>query len=191
MVFNDYFNKIPYRESERCILRAFKRDDMNHYFDILRDESVQKYLGGGVPLFDKEPHITNWLNNINGKLLETKKVFTWCVEEKKTGEIIGRIDLGGFQKKTFAEISYHFARKYWGKGIATEVVDNITYFGMKELKLHRIQGIVRTENYPSVAVLKKNGYIEEGILKLYPFGKEFHNVIILAIVDENNLLQKI
>lgn len=77
-----------------------------------------------MPLFDKEPHITNWLNNINGRLLETKKVFTWCVEEKKSGKIIGRIDLGGFKKKTVAEISYHFAREYWGKGIATEVVDN-------------------------------------------------------------------
>lgn len=188
MKFNDYFNEIPYRETKRCILRAFVREDMNDYFAILRDDSVQKYLGGGVPLFDKEPHITNWLNNINGRLLASKKVFTWCVEAKESGEIIGRIDLGGFQKKTFAEISYHFAREYWGKGIATEVVDNITNFGMRELKLHRIQGIVRTKNTPSIAVLKKNGYREEGILKLYPFGKEFHNVSILAIVDKNNLL---
>lgn len=187
MMFNDYFNKIPYRETKRCILRAFVRDDMSYYFDILRDECVQKYLGGGVPLFDKEPHITNWLNNINGRLLETKKVFTWCVEEKKSGKVIGRIDLGGFQKKTVAEIAYHFAGEYWGKGIATEVVDNITHFGMRELKLHRIQGIVRTENEASIAVLKKNGYKEEGILKLYPFGKEFYNVVMLAIVDENNL----
>lgn len=65
-----------------------------------------------MPLFDKEPHITNWLNNINERLLEAKKVFTWCVEEKKSGEIIGIIDLGGFQKKTVAEISYHFAMEY-------------------------------------------------------------------------------
>lgn len=189
MKFNDYFNKIPYRETERCILRAFVRDDMNHYFDILRDEFVQQYLGGGVPLFDNEPHITNWLNNINGRLLEAKKVFTWCVEDKKSGETIGRIDLGGFQKKTFAEISYHFAREYWGKGIATEVVNEITCFGRDELKLHRIQGIVRVRNLSSIAVLKKNGYKEEGILRRYPFGREFHDVVMLAIVDEDNLLE--
>lgn len=187
MKFNEYFNEIPYRETERCILRAFKIDDMSQYFDILRDECVQKYLGGGVPLFDKEPHITNWLNNINKRLLESKKVFTWCVEEKQTGKIIGRIDLGGFQKKTFAEISYHFNREFWGKGIATEVVATITSFGMKELKLHRIQGIVRTENISSIKVLKKCGYVEEGILNLYPFGKKFYNVVMLAIVDAHNM----
>lgn len=86
---------------------------MEQYFDILRDQNVHKYLGGGVPLFDKEPHVTNWLNNINGKLLQSKKVFTWCIEEKKTGKIVGRIDLGGFQKKTVAEISYHLGIAFW------------------------------------------------------------------------------
>ena len=69
------------------------------YFDILRDDRVQKFLGGGVPLFDKEPHITNWLNNVNGKLLKRKLVFTWCVKEKVSKKVIGRIDLGGFVKK--------------------------------------------------------------------------------------------
>lgn len=56
--YKDYFNEIPRRETERFILRAFKYTDMNEYFDILRDENVQKYLGEGVPLFDKEPHIS-------------------------------------------------------------------------------------------------------------------------------------
>lgn len=55
---------------------------MNAYFGILRDSRVQKYLSDGVPLFDLEPHITNWLNNVNEKLLKRKLVFTWCVKEK-------------------------------------------------------------------------------------------------------------
>lgn len=63
--FNDYFDRVPYLETQRFILRPISRNDMDEYFEILRDEQVQKYLGGGVPLFDKEPHISNWLNNIN------------------------------------------------------------------------------------------------------------------------------
>lgn len=187
MKFNDYFSIIPYFETNRCILRAFNRDDMEEYFDILRDPNVQKYLGGGVPLFDKEPHITNWLNNINGRLLKTKVVFTWCVQDKVTGKVIGRIDLGGFKKKTFAEIAYHFAKEYWGKGLATEVVECVTEFGLNDLKLHRIQGLVRVENAPSIRVLEKNGYLKEGILRKYPFGKEFHDAVMLAIINEKNL----
>ncbi len=184
--FNECFESVPNLETQRFILRPFVRADMDDYFDIIRDEQVQKYLGGGVPLFDKEPHITNWLNNINGRLLKTRTVFTWCVEEKNTGKIAGRVDLGGFQKKTMADIAYHFSRPFWGQGIATEVVKKVTAFGLDELKLKRIQGLVRIENVASIRVLEKNGFVKEGVLRHYPFGSEFHNVAMMAIVVEND-----
>lgn len=181
--FNDYFDSVPYLETQRFIIRPFSRNDMDEYFDILRDEQVQKYLGGGVPLFDKEPYITNWLNNINGRLLKRKIVFTWCVEEKCTGKIAGRVDLGGFNKKTMAEISYHFGKIFWNRGAATEVIERITSFGLENLKLLRIQGLVRKENAASIQVLEKNHYKREGVLHCYPFGKEFHTVVMMAIVS--------
>ena len=88
--FNSYFSSIPKMETERLIFTAFTREDMNAYFEILRDKDVQRYLGGGVPLFDKEPHISNWLNNINDKLLKRKLVFTWCIREKRSNQVIVR-----------------------------------------------------------------------------------------------------
>ena len=48
--FNSYFESIPELETERLRLTAFTREDMDAYFDILRDPKVQKYLGGGVPV---------------------------------------------------------------------------------------------------------------------------------------------
>ena len=154
--FNSYFSSIPKMETERLIFTAFTREDMNAYFEILRDKDVQRYLGGGVPLFDKEPHISNWLNNINDKLLKRKLVFTWCIREKRSNQVIGRIDLGGFIKKQNAEISYHFAKAFWGGGLASEAVQIVTKFGMEELGLSRIQGMVMVDNQASVRVLEKN-----------------------------------
>lgn len=181
--FKDYFDNVPSLETEHFILVPFTREDMDEYFNILRDDRVQKYLGGGVPLFDKEPNITNWLNNVNERLLKRKLVFTWCVKEKANGKVIGRIDLGGFIKKTMAEISYHYAYNSWGKGVATEVAARVTDFGLNELGLRRIQGLVHIENKASMHVLEKNGYLQEGILHHYPFGREFHDVVMLAIVQ--------
>lgn len=71
--FNDYFDNIPYLETERFILVPFMREDMEEYFDILRDDRVQKYLGGGVPLFDKEPNITNIMLMIVGEKVSLLK----------------------------------------------------------------------------------------------------------------------
>lgn len=180
--FKDYFESVPALETERFLLLPFTREDMDDYFAILRDDRVQKYLGGGVPLFDSEPQITNWLRNINDRLLKRKLVFTWCVKEKADGRLIGRIDLGGFIKKTMAEISYHYACGSWGRGAATEAAARVTAFGLEELGLRRIQGLVHIENTASARVLEKNGYQREGVLHCYPFGREFHDVIMLAIV---------
>ena len=181
--FNSYFKSIPEMQTERLILTAFSREDMPDYFDIIRDEEVQRFLGGGVPVFDEEPHVTNWLRNVNDRLLSRKLVFTWCIKEKESGKVIGRIDLGGFVRKSTAEISYHIARNFWGYGIATEAVSRITAFGTDELKLKRIQGVVRKENQASIRVLEKNGYVQEGLLHYYPFGREFHDVVILAKIN--------
>lgn len=185
--FKDYFNSVPSLETDRFLLVPFSREDMDEYFDILRDNRVQKYLGGGVPLFDKEPNITNWLNNINGRLLKSKLVFTWCVKSKTTGNVIGRIDLGGFVKQTMAEIAYHYAYESWGKGAASEVAARVTDFGLNELGLRRIQGVVHIENEASMRVLEKNGYLREGTLHHYPFGREFHDVVMLAIVKRSDI----
>ena len=46
--FKDYFDNVPCLETERFILVPFAREDMEDYFEILRDERVQQYLGGGV-----------------------------------------------------------------------------------------------------------------------------------------------
>ena len=159
--FNSYFESIPELETERLRLTAFTREDMDAYFDILRDPKVQKYLGGGVPVFDKEPHISNWLRNINDRLLKRRIVFTWCIRVKESNQVVGRIDLGGFVKKTAAEISYHLSSDFWGREIATEAVDRVTRFGLDELGLARIQGLVRIENQASIRVLEKNGDIAD------------------------------
>lgn len=73
----------------------------------------------GVRDFYEEPPIINWLNNINNRLLKSKTVFTWCIELKSTNEVIDEIDLGGFEKKSMAEIAYFFTSKYWGQGFTT------------------------------------------------------------------------
>ncbi len=48
--------------------------------------------------------------------------------------------------------------------------------------LRRIQGLVRVENTASLRVLEKNGCQREGIRRCYPFGREFHDAAMLAIV---------
>lgn len=175
MKFSDYFKSVPIINTNRLILRPFTREDINEYLAFAFTTEVQRYLGGGILSYDNEKHISNWLNNINGRLLKSKTVFTWCIEYKVDKKVVGRIDLGGFNKKSMAELAYHFSKDYWNMGFAKEAIGEVVRFGIEDLKLHRIQALVMPENIYSIKALKKLGFTEEGLLRKYPFGKEFHD----------------
>lgn len=62
-------------------------------------------------------------------------------------------------------MGYWLGQKYWGGGIMTDAVKDITSFGFKDLKLRRIYAKVYPFNKGSMRVLEKNGFKLEGIAK--------------------------
>lgn len=188
MEFNDYFKKIPVIETKRLILRPFEYDDIEEYLLFFTDTDVQKYLGKILIPKDLED-ASRWVNNMNGKCLKSKLVLTWCVEHKERQKVIGRCDLGGFVRKSMADISYYLSKEFWNQGIASEAVDAVVKFGFENLGLHRIQATVLPDNIYSIKLLKRIGFAEEGLLRKYDYGKEFHDTLMLSILKDDYLAE--
>jgi len=62
-----------------------------------------------------------------------------------------------------AEIGYWLAEPYWGKGIITEVVRQLTAYAFEHFDINRVYAEVFSNNPVSMRVLAKNGYQEEAI----------------------------
>ena len=77
--------------------------------------------------------------------------------------------------------------QYWNKGLITEAIGVVTDLGLTRLLLHRIQALVMPPNKASIRALEKSGYEQEGILRKYRFGKEFHDATMLAIIRKENI----
>ena len=188
MKYADYFADIPTLRTSRLTMRAFTQEDMETYLAIMQDSEVTKYTGNAFDDFFKdEQAIRNWLSNINRRLLKAKRVFTWCIEHKEHGKVIGRIDLGGFDMRSMGDVAYHISSDYWNKGLTTEAIGVVTDFGLNKLLLHRIQAFVMPQNKASIRVLEKSGYEQEGVLRKYRFGKGFHDAAVLSIIREENI----
>jgi RimJ/RimL family protein N-acetyltransferase len=95
--------------------------------------------------------------------LKKKNTVNFCIEID--GEVAGSIGFDKIVKNHKAEIGYWLAERYWGKGLMTEIVREVTKFGFDELKLRRIYAHVFPFNKASMGVLKNNGFKFEGILK--------------------------
>jgi [ribosomal protein S5]-alanine N-acetyltransferase len=64
-----------------------------------------------------------------------------------------------------AEIGYWVAEDYWGKGIATEALRQMTEYGFKHRYFRKLYAPVLAPNIASMKVLAKCGYQLEAILK--------------------------
>ncbi len=103
-------NRIILAETERLILRRYKKEDLQDLFEYLSDSKVVEY----------EPYKPMTLQ-------ETEKNLEWrlgteemaAVELKDSRKMIGNVYLG---KREFEamEIGYVFNQKYWGQGYAAE-----------------------------------------------------------------------
>ena len=62
------------------------------------------------------------------------------------------------------EIGYWLGQEYWGKGIGTWIVGEITRIAFEEFKLYRVYAKVFEKNIASARVLEKNGFIKEATL---------------------------
>lgn len=184
MGFNDFFKTIPVLETERLILRGFTYDDIDQYLKFFSDPDVQKYLGE-LPVPKDLKSARQWVDNMNGRCLKSKLVITWCIELKSQKAVVGRIDLGGFVRKSMADIAYYLSKEYWNKGIMSEAAKEVVTFGFEQLGLHRIQTTVLPENIYSLKILKKLGFTEEGLLRKFDHGRIFADTLMLSMLKED------
>ncbi len=75
---------------------------------------------------------------------------------------------------------------YVGKGIVTEAVNMVVRFAFDQIGLHRVEAYVSTQNNPSMRVLEKAGFQQEGLLRklLYINGHWVDHYMYARLEDE-------
>ncbi|MBX3380401.1 MAG: GNAT family N-acetyltransferase [Phycisphaeraceae bacterium] len=81
------------------------------------------------------------------------------------GDLIGVIGLIGRPVYKRAEMGYWLGVPFWGKGFMTEAVGAVVAFAHGELGVNRIEAGVFEGNAASMNVLRKAGFVEEGLLR--------------------------
>ena len=103
-------NKIIVTESERLILRRYRKEDIQDLFEYLSDPEVVKYEPYKPLTFNETKDNLDWR-------ISTEEMI--AVELKASHKMIGNVYIG---KRDFEslEIGYVFNRNYWGSGYASE-----------------------------------------------------------------------
>jgi [ribosomal protein S5]-alanine N-acetyltransferase len=162
----EVFKQFPVFKTDRLIIRPFVLEDYESFIAWHRGDIV--YYMDGLHYFedgDLETYLRLFLKNVP-RMFQTKESIIWCIAEKSTNKSIGKIELCkyDFNAET-AQIHYCLAKEARGNGYMSEAVNCILNWAFHTLEANRIYTYVSAENAASANVLKKNGFILEGVMR--------------------------
>ncbi|RYE56958.1 MAG: N-acetyltransferase, partial [Sphingobacteriales bacterium] len=128
-------------ETDRIILREINRDDNDELYMLESDPEIMRFVSNGVPLSREQVEAgTERILNLRTK--HSGRFGCWAAVDKATGKFLGwflfRPAHNDAENLRRIEIGYRLKKKYWGLGIATEVVKAIIEKGFNEYSLLEI-----------------------------------------------------
>lgn len=158
-------------------LREYKNYDLPLLVEYLNDPSVTQYLSSRLP----QPYTAEdahwWIST------GSKDGIVRAIEYE--GILVGTVGAhpGQYEHARSAEVGYWLARKYWGKGIATAALQELTGHVLDNSQLVRLYANVFAPNAVSMRVLEKAGFRKEAVLEKAGFkGGSIFDMHLYALV---------
>lgn len=145
--------EVPTLTTERLLLRGWRDEDLDAYAAIHGDPEVMRWLGPEV--MDRAQawrsmamHMGHW---------QMRGYGMWAVEERGSGEMVGRVGLWYPEGWPGIEVGWTLARAHWGKGFATEAARASLGHAFGTLGVDRVISLIAPDNERSARVAERIG----------------------------------
>jgi RimJ/RimL family protein N-acetyltransferase len=148
-------------ESTRLRLLAWRERHIAPFVAMNSDPEVMRYFPSLIDEEQSRASVDFWM-----KQFAERGWSNWAVELKDTDEFIGFVGLWT-PKLTMpfspcVEIGWRLARRFWGRGYATEGANASLRVGFEQLGLTEIVSYTALPNAPSRAVMERIGMHNTG-----------------------------
>lgn len=152
-------------ETQRLLLRAWMVPaDVDDAFGIFGDPEVMRFIPRGVVPHDE---MAAFLERLESVAEREPGLGLWPVVEKESRAVVGACGIVHVPGTHDVEIAWHFARRAWGRGYATEAARAVLAYGFSDLGLPRIYALVDRMNHRSIAVTQRLRMRYDRIVRAY------------------------
>ena len=145
--------------TDRLELRELEPTDVDAMFDLLGDPEAMRYF----PRACTREEALQWIER-NQRRYRIFGYGLWAVILRDGNEVLG--DCGPtwheVNDELQLEIGYHFRRRYWGEGYATEAARAVIGWCFENVAVDHVISLIRAENMPSRRVAERNGLVATG-----------------------------
>jgi ribosomal-protein-alanine N-acetyltransferase len=165
--------------TKRLRLQALTPASIKTVFEHHSIEEIKKILGHtSEEDYQKEEHKYK-----NGYSSYNRSFKMFLLTDKASGAVIGRCGIHNWNAEhSRAEIGYVMHdEQFKRKGLMSEAVEAVIDHGFNELNLNRIDAMVGPANIPSLRLMEKFNFVQEGILRQhYWTGSEFEDSVLFS-----------
>lgn len=136
--------------TERCVLTPLSMKHLPIIVQLYRNAEVRKYLGGIRTIAEVKAQME--------RMLIQDHHYYWIVLDKHTGHHLGFISLTPHHHETDREVSYQFFPDGWGKGYASETIQEVLLYAFSHLNEQKIVTETQVANERSCKLLEKLGF---------------------------------
>lgn len=142
-------------------LREYEPTDASRLVELANNQKVSQYLIYTFPYPYTRDDADWWIETGSGEQGAVTRVIDL------DGLLVGSVGITpqtGWRSH-LAEIGYWVGEEFWGRGIATEAVRQMTAWALADSRYRKLFAPVLGPNSGSMRVLEKNGYSLEGVLR--------------------------
>ncbi|UOR12672.1 GNAT family N-acetyltransferase [Halobacillus amylolyticus] len=174
--------KFPELETERLKLVQVSKEHIKSFYEIMARDEVARYYGmESLKSIEDASQIVESFQNT----FENRRGIRWGIVIKETEDFIGTLGLNNlstWSKK--AEIGFELHPSHWKKGFTSEAIKAVLKYSFDELELYRMGAITYPQNEPSILLLRKLGFTEEGLLRGYLYqNNQSHDALIFSLLQ--------
>ncbi len=175
------FSTFPVLHTDRLTLRQLMPDDDEAVFGIRGDYQVTKYNIGDAYTDIREARTL--IYNIKTEF-DNHKAIRWGITVNPNHQVVGMVGYNYWNRQDHrASLGFDLRQDHWRRGIMTEAVHATLDFGFTQMGLNRMEADASIYNVGSIKLLRKTGFIQEGIQReQYYEDNNYHDLALFALL---------
>jgi RimJ/RimL family protein N-acetyltransferase len=139
-------------KTKRLGLRPFQQSDIDYLAELNSDSDVRQFFPDGTQNREQtEARMNDFISYYKEKGLPCFVMF-----DLESGEFVGRCGFGPVETGEI-EVGYLLHKKFWGKGLASEVLTTLLEWAKQNINADYIIAFAPVEHIVSLRVMQKCG----------------------------------
>ncbi len=144
-------------KTSRLTISTFSLDMVQSVYENSQDDDTRRF--GPDEVYDSAEEARAAIEFLISRYDSTDGPFVYPIITNDGGKNIGYVQLCQIDDGSW-EIGYHVAKQFTGQGYATEAVKVFLPAMAQKLNIKEVYGICLAENFASVRVLEKCGFVQ-------------------------------